>query len=136
MIGESAPPRWLSFDYLLAQFSVQRKAAIRKYRLFVQESLKHGPIWTRLNNQIYLGGKEFIDKEQRHVQIQRDDLQSNRSFQDVLPEPLITQYRCFSTTQEINDARNNQPHATPKPRRLGTTDDTLRSQWPQTTCVL
>jgi putative transposase len=75
MVGESAPPRWLSFDYLLAQFSVQRKAAIRKYRLFVQESLKHGPIWTRLNNQIYLGGKEFIDKEQRHVQIQRDDLQ-------------------------------------------------------------
>ena len=32
-VGEAAAPEWLAIDYLLSQFSVQRKTAIRKYRM-------------------------------------------------------------------------------------------------------
>ena len=100
MVGESAPPRWLSCDYLLAQFSVQRKAAIRKYRLFVQEGLKHGPIWTHLNNQIYLGDKEFIDKVQRHAQIQSDDLQIPKVQRRSIAKSLSEYERIYKTRDE------------------------------------
>ncbi len=39
-VGQASEPNWLSSDYLLSQFSVQRKTAIRKCQAFVQEGLK------------------------------------------------------------------------------------------------
>jgi putative transposase len=74
-VGEGPAPEWLSSDYLLSQFSVQRKTAIRKYQEFVFQGMKNGPIWSQLNNQIYLGDKKFIDKVQCHMDGQNKDLQ-------------------------------------------------------------
>lgn len=73
--GLSEKPDWLCVDYVLLQFSKQRKTAIRKYKEFVTAGLKEGPIWDRLNNQIYLGESEFIDRVQKHLKDQRTDLQ-------------------------------------------------------------
>ena len=45
------------------------------YITFVEAGLKNGPIWSQINNQIYLGNKTFIDKVQKHLIDQRDDIQ-------------------------------------------------------------
>ena len=75
MIGVCESPDWLSSDYLLSQFSENRKIAIKKYITFVEAGLKNGSIWSQINNQIYLGDKTFIDKVQKHLIDQRDDIQ-------------------------------------------------------------
>jgi len=100
MVGESAPPRWLSCDYLLAQFSVQRKTTTRKYKLFVQEGLNNGPIWTRLNNQIYLGGKEFIENVHRQTQIQSEGLQVPKVQKRSIAKSLSEYERIYKTRDE------------------------------------
>lgn len=75
MIGGISAPPWLSKDYLLAQFSKQRKTATRKYLEFVEEGIKNGPIWSQLTQQMYLGDKTFIDQAQKHLNKDRDDIQ-------------------------------------------------------------
>jgi len=75
MVGEVAAPGWLASDYLLSQFSVQRKTAIRRYREFVQDGLRRDSIWAQLNNQIYLGDQNFIDRLQQHIGEKEKDLQ-------------------------------------------------------------
>ncbi len=67
MIGKSEVPGWLSNEFLLLQFSKQRKTAIRKYIDFVEEGIHKSPIWSDLTNQIYLGDADFIDKVQSHM---------------------------------------------------------------------
>jgi REP element-mobilizing transposase RayT len=99
--GEAAAPEWLSSDYLLSQFSVQRKTSIRKYREFVQEGVKNGPIWSQVNNQIYLGDQVFVDKMQRHMEEQGKDLQIPK-IQKRAVAKTIAEYE--ATAQNRNDA--------------------------------
>ena len=75
MIGIVESADWLSCDYVLSQFSKQRKTAIKKYQAFVSGGLSNGPIWNRLNQQIYLGEADFVDKVQQHLKEQARDLQ-------------------------------------------------------------
>ena len=75
MVGKVAVPDWLANDYLLSQFSAQRKTAIQKYMAFVLDGLRSGSIWTQLNNQIYLGDQKFIDNMQQHIGEKVKDLQ-------------------------------------------------------------
>ncbi len=67
MTGDCSAPDWLSNEFLLSQFSKQRKTAIRKYKDFVEEGIKCSSIWTELTNQVYLGDAEFVDKVQNHL---------------------------------------------------------------------
>jgi putative transposase len=48
MVDRVTTPPWLSKDYLLAQFSKQRKTAIRKYQIFVDEGINRSSIWSQL----------------------------------------------------------------------------------------
>ena len=75
MTGISTTPQWLSVDYLLLQFDAKRKTAISRYKAFVAEGLKNGPIWKQVTNQIYLGDSDFIEKVQKHLTGRQNDLQ-------------------------------------------------------------
>jgi len=86
--GKEPVPQWLSVDNLLSQFGKQRKTTIRKYEAFVAAGLKNGPIWTALNNQIYLGDTAFIEKVQKHLSKQHKDIQIPKVQKRVKPEPL------------------------------------------------
>ena len=74
MIGVCDSPEWLWSDYLLSQFSGKRKIAIEKYMAFVEAGIKNGPIWSQVNNQIYLGDSNFVDKVQKFLIDQKDDI--------------------------------------------------------------
>ena len=88
MTGEIPSPAWLSTDYLLLQFSKQRKTAIRKYQTFVEEGMKNGPIWSQLKQQIYLGDNHFIEQAQKHLEQEHDDTQIPRILKRPPSEPL------------------------------------------------
>ena len=56
---DEAPPL-LTTDWILSQFSDERKKAQRLYRRFVKKEVGRSP-WDDLKGQIYLGSKEFIE---------------------------------------------------------------------------
>jgi putative transposase len=64
MIGVEEAPPWLQTDWLLGQFSKQRKRAIARYIDFVREGVGLPSIWDALRGQVFLGGDEFLAKMQ------------------------------------------------------------------------
>jgi putative transposase len=75
MVGMTPSSEWLSSEFLLSQFSKQRKTAIKRYRQFVSEGLKNSSIWHQLSNQVYLGDKAFVDRVQKYLPNDNGDIQ-------------------------------------------------------------
>jgi hypothetical protein len=67
MISGDAVPHWLEVNWILGQFSKQRKTAIGKYINFVREGVGLPSIWVHLQNQIFLGTEAFINKKQKQI---------------------------------------------------------------------
>jgi hypothetical protein len=67
MIGEQSVPEWLETDWLLSQFSVQRKRAIAKYKDFVRAGVGLPGLWSELRQQIYLGDENFVKRMQKKL---------------------------------------------------------------------
>ena len=67
MIGEQERPRWLQTDWVLSQFSVKRKIAIRKYIDFIRAGVGLPSLWDNLKQQIYLGDDRFVEKMQKEI---------------------------------------------------------------------
>jgi chromosomal replication initiation ATPase DnaA len=65
--GLTAPPGWLTVDWVLEQFGHRTGAAQAKYREFVVEGIRQ-PVrpWEQVVGQVYLGGEAFIRRVQRH----------------------------------------------------------------------
>lgn len=99
MVDEAPVPEWLKRDYLLSQFSLQRKTAIRKYRAFVQDGLKRGSIWSQLKNQIYLGDQEFIDRVQQNIGEKENDLQIPK----IQKRPVANSLQEYERTSSSRD---------------------------------
>jgi len=74
MIGDSPAPRWLTAETLLCQFSRQVTAARRRYRQFVEEGMDAAPVWSGLRQQIYLGNADFVERVQKRLRVQGDEL--------------------------------------------------------------
>ena len=60
MISAAPAEAWLQTDTLLAQFSKNRKAAIKCYVDFVRAGVGLPSLWEKLCNQIYLGSPDFV----------------------------------------------------------------------------
>ena len=54
-------PPYLTIDWLLSQFSLQRAAAQRKYQAFVDEGIGQGSPWEELRGQVLLGSERFVE---------------------------------------------------------------------------
>lgn len=67
MLGKEAPQVWLETDWILSQFSSQRKRAMQKYNDFVRAGVGLPSIWEDLQNQIFLGTEKFIHKQQKLI---------------------------------------------------------------------
>ena len=65
--GKAASPVWLSTDWLLGQFGSQRERAQNAYVRFVEEGQGLPSLWTNLQQQIYLGSHEFIERLQSRL---------------------------------------------------------------------
>ncbi len=100
MIGEHQSPDWLSSDYLLSQFSTQRKTAIKRYIAFVDAGLKNGPIWSKVKNQIYLGNDSFIDHVQAYIGDNQFDVQIPKAQRRGIPKSLSRYEKAANSRNE------------------------------------
>ncbi len=66
MIGKASTPDWLNTGLILTHFGYPIAVARKGFVEFVKSGMKQGQIWDNLRNQIYLGGKNFI--ESAHIQ--------------------------------------------------------------------
>ena len=90
-IGKDLAPDWLSIDWLLSQFSLQRKRARAEYVNFVRAGIGLAPIWDNLRRQIFLGGKTFVDKHQQLID-QKDSLEDIPALQKRANAKPISYY--------------------------------------------
>jgi REP-associated tyrosine transposase len=60
----------------------------KNYEAFVENGLKREPIWSELNNQIYLGDAGFIEKVQKHMDEQENDIQIPKVQKRAKPKSL------------------------------------------------
>ncbi|MCF6209076.1 MAG: transposase [Gammaproteobacteria bacterium] len=88
MIGDTPAPTWLATDGILTQFAKRRSIAQRRYREFVQQGTKSEPIWSGLQQQIYLGDEKFVKRIQRKAGIHGDELSIPRT-QRRAPAPTL-----------------------------------------------
>ncbi|MGB9094011.1 MAG: hypothetical protein WCB93_07840 [Gallionella sp.] len=61
MTGRQVAPDWLETDWILGQFSAQRRHAIKLYVDFVRAGVGLPSIWDQLSGQVYLGSEAFIN---------------------------------------------------------------------------
>jgi putative transposase len=100
MVGMTPSPEWLSSEFLLSQFSKQRKTAIKRYRQFVSEGLKNSSIWHQLSNQVYLGDKAFVDRVQKYLPNDNGDIQIPK----IQRRPVA---RSLANYESESDSRNS-----------------------------
>jgi len=88
MIGDAYVQCWLEIDWILGQFSNQRKTAIERYINFVREGVGLPSIWSHLQNQIFLGSEAFVNENQKQIH-QKETLNDVPRLQKrELPKPL------------------------------------------------
>ena len=73
MIGRIPSPDWPTSDAILSYFSNHREQAIASYIAFVGDGV-NVRIWDDLQQQIYLGDEEFIQKHQLMVELLTGDI--------------------------------------------------------------
>src|SRR5688572_30626678 len=65
--GLTEAPAWLTVDWVWEQFGHRRRAAQTAYRQFVAEGIREPRRpWEQVVGQVYLGGRAFIRRVQRH----------------------------------------------------------------------
>jgi REP element-mobilizing transposase RayT len=87
--GLMQAPEWLATDWLLAGFGSRRRAAIDRYRAFV-EAGKGQPSspWESLKNQIFLGSDVFVEGLQHNQTVDRDLSEIPAVQRRPVPKPL------------------------------------------------
>ncbi|MGM0594575.1 MAG: REP-associated tyrosine transposase [Pseudomonadota bacterium] len=87
-IGDVGAPKWLANDGILAQFGKRRAEARRKYQAFVKEGIDDESIWNNLRQQIYLGDEQFVERMQKKIDTDIDEVSVPRAQRRAPPEPL------------------------------------------------
>jgi len=67
MTGKTRCPSWLTTDWLLTQFAMRSKDAVRSYIRFVALGRIQASIWDNVNRQVFLGDDEFIVQTQKQI---------------------------------------------------------------------
>lgn len=90
MIGTAPVPTWLATDGLLSQFGKRRAEARQRYRRFVQEGIGRPSVWSELRQQMYLGDEKFVERMQKQIKVQGDELSIPRAHRKAAPPSLAT----------------------------------------------
>ncbi len=66
-VGEEEKPDWLEADWILGQFDGVRERAKEAYKRFVLDGVGGQSPWTKLQGQIWLGSRAFLERMGRLV---------------------------------------------------------------------
>ena len=101
MIDQAPPLKCLQVDWLLRQFSLDREQAIVQYHDFVRAGIGLAPVWDGLRNQIFLGDKPFVEKLQKQIKAEWQDLKEiPRAQRRSLGRPLNHYVEAVSDKKE------------------------------------
>ena len=64
MLGNQPAPEWLQTDWILGQFSPQRRRAINLHIDFVRAGVGLPSVWEQLSGQVFLGSDKFLKRMQ------------------------------------------------------------------------
>lgn len=88
-ISQALPLRCLQVEWLLSQFASNRDEATARYQDFVRAGVGLPSVWGKLKSQIFLGEKAFVERLQKHIQVESGDLKEIPKAQRRPPgEPL------------------------------------------------
>ncbi len=91
-IGKQDGFEGLAADALLMQFGNQRNRAIERFQTFISQG-KGQEIWCHLKNQIYLGDKNFVEKQRVHLAKQEGKLSEVPLKQRRKPAKTLKEYQ-------------------------------------------
>ena len=101
MIGQATVLECLQTDWLLAQFGSEKSQAIIGYQNFVRSGVGLPPVWEGLNNQIFLGNKDFVESMQSRIKTGTNNLKEiPRAQRRSLGQPLSYYVEKFPTAKE------------------------------------
>jgi putative transposase len=70
--GQISAPEFLQTDWILAAFGKRKRQAMDAYQKFIAEEKGQPSPWQALRNQVYLGSETFVDKLQKHINMDKD----------------------------------------------------------------
>jgi REP element-mobilizing transposase RayT len=106
--GLQRPPGWLTTEAILGTFGRKKGEARTAYRRFVREGIGEASIWAGLNRQVFLGDDLFVERMQRRLGHERDDVQIPKAQRRRPPPSLEEIYR----QADSRDAAIIAAHAT------------------------
>jgi len=105
MIGYYEAGEWLEVNWMLSQFSKQKKRAIDKYRTFVEEGIGNSSPLVNLQGQLVLGSEQFVTKALSKLpKDQQKDLSEIPRKQRRKVYALSTYFRKYEEEKAIAEA--------------------------------
>ncbi|WP_238527313.1 transposase [Methylomonas methanica] len=91
----------LQVAWLLRQFGLNRAQAMERYQDFVRAGVGLPPVWEGLRNQIFLGDKPFVEKLQRQINAESQDLKEiPKAQRRALGSPLSDYVETIPDTKQ------------------------------------
>lgn len=91
--GLEKAPRWLATNAILSTFGHRKGKARKAYRAFVQEGIDAKSVWSGLNGQVFLGDNRFVERMQRKLGDEREDVQIPKAQRRKPPPSLEHLYQ-------------------------------------------
>ncbi|MEA3276098.1 MAG: transposase [Pseudomonadota bacterium] len=88
--GLERRPAWLTTDAVLATFGRKKGEARQAYQRFVRDGIDGESVWRGLNRQVFLGDDRFVERMQRKLGDEREDVQIPK-VQRRGPPPTLEQ---------------------------------------------
>ena len=98
--GRVRSPPWLTTDAILSGFGRRKGEARKAYRRFVHEGIGSESIWSGLNRQVFLGNDRFVERMQRTLGDEREDVQIPK-VQRRAPPPSLEQLSQASESRDV-----------------------------------
>ncbi|MDD5006950.1 MAG: transposase [Syntrophorhabdaceae bacterium] len=108
MTGKEKQPEYLTTDWVLGQFSDQKRRAHRLFKDFVMKGIHDTTLWKNVKGQIFLGEKEFIERCKR-ILGKYDALHEIPRSQRFADRPSL-EHLFTDNIQQQKQERNNVIH--------------------------
>ncbi len=97
--GINVSSDWLTTEWLLAAFGKRLGHAQQKYREFVAEGKGQPSPWESLQNQVFLGSDDYVEKLLKDIDAKRDLSERPKSQRRAKAKP-IEWYKAHSATRD------------------------------------
>jgi putative transposase len=103
--GLIKPPEFLTIDWVLSMFGLNRQAAQTSYQRFVREGMDEKPPWDDLKGQLILGDADFV-KQHRNLLQDKENIKEISRNQRYVGRPHLEEI--FADVNELTKSVKNE----------------------------